>query len=85
MSNALLARGNLNISDVFKNIDRIKKGVEFVRWNDDGFKIGLCKYPPLGSKYSCLSLTNNTAIKTPLGKLKMRFNKLYKRKAHLHH
>lgn len=50
MSTALMARGAINISDVFKNIDRIKKNIEFVRWNDDGFKIGLCKYPPLGSK-----------------------------------
>lgn len=80
-----MARGDLNISDIFKNIDRIKKNMNFVRWNEDGFKTGLCKYAPMGSKYSCLSITNNTAIKEPLEKVKLRFNKLYKRKAHLHH
>jgi len=56
-----------------------------VPWNSDGFKIGLCSVPPLGSPYSVLLLANNSCIAETLGELKARFVKLYSRKAHLHH
>lgn len=35
--------------------------------------------------YSLLTLANNTCFKDTLNDIQLRFNKLYKRKAHLHH
>lgn len=50
-----------------------------------GFKIGLCDKPALGSPYSLLCLSNNTCITTPISGILGRFNKLYKRQVFLHH
>ncbi len=41
--------------------------------------------PPFGQPYSLLGLANNTCIKDTFIHINDRFNKLYKRKAHLHH
>jgi tubulin epsilon len=85
LASSLIARGAIHISDLRRNIDRIKSQIRFVPWNLDGWKTGLCDIPPLGQKYSVLSLTNNTAFWRILDRLDGRFLKLYKRKAHLHH
>ncbi len=69
--------------------------LNFVHWNRDGWKVGLCSVPPvLGAQskaqtntqlYSLLTLANNTCIRHTFTDVKERFYKLYKRKAHLHH
>ena len=41
--------------------------------------------PPPSQPYSLLTLANNTCFKDTLSDIQLRFNKLYKRKAHLHH
>jgi tubulin epsilon len=82
---ALLLRGNVRISDVTSNIDRIKPKMKTTYWSDDSFKIGLCNEPPIGMDSSLLCLANNTCIRTPFQKLRNRFMKLYKRKANVHH
>lgn len=81
----LISRGAVQISDINHNINRFKPKIAMVPWNSDGFKIGLCSVPPLGSPYSVLLLANNSCIAETLGELKARFVKLYSRKAHLHH
>ena len=43
---ALMLRGNVEISDVRRNIDRLKPTLRFVPWNQDGWKTGLCSVPP---------------------------------------
>lgn len=76
----------IQMSDIRRNIDLLKsKHMKFVKWNEDGWKIGLCTVPPNGLPYSLLTLANNTCIKETFIELKERFTTLYRRKAHVHH
>eukprot|EP00112_Aurelia_sp_Birch-Aquarium-sp1_P008025 Seg1877.6 transcript_id=Seg1877.6/GoldUCD/mRNA.D3Y31 product="Tubulin epsilon chain" protein_id=Seg1877.6/GoldUCD/D3Y31 len=82
---AVIVRGKVEISDMRRNIDRLKSSLDFIYWNQEGWKTGLCSVPPVGHQYSMLTLANNTCVRQPFVDLKDRFLKLYKRKAHLHH
>lgn len=82
---ALMLRGNVEISDIRRNIERLKPSLHFIHWNQEGWKTGLCSVPPVGHPYSLLALANNTCIRHTFQDLKDRFMKLYKRKAHVHH
>ena len=82
---ALIARGNLTVSDLMYNIAKKKNKINTVSWNHEGFKIGLCSQPPVNMKYGLLCLSNNTAITECFKRLSERFMLLYKHKAHLHH
>ncbi|XP_077157822.1 tubulin epsilon chain isoform X1 [Paroedura picta] len=82
---ALLVRGNVHISDLRRNIERLKPALNFVSWNQEGWKTGLCSVPPVGHSHSLLALANNTCVKPTFIELKERFIRLYKKKAHLHH
>ena len=82
---ALIARGNLTVSDLMYNIEKKKNKINTVSWNHEGFKIGLCSQPPVNMKYGLLCLSNNTAITECFKRLSDRFMLLYKHKAHLHH
>lgn len=76
----------IQMSDIRRNIDLLKlKHMKFVKWNEDGWKIGLCTVPPAGLPYSLLTLANHTCIKETFVELKERFTTLYRRKAHVHH
>ncbi|XP_072041877.1 tubulin epsilon chain-like [Amphiura filiformis] len=81
----LICRGNLHVSDIRRNIDRLRPSLRFIHWNTDGWKTGLCSVPPVGQPYSLLALANNTCIRNTFTDLKDRFYRLYKRKAHMHH
>lgn len=85
LSCALLVRGNVEVSDVRRNVDKLSETTKFVYWNRDGWKTGLCSVAPIKQMYSILSLANSTCIKYTFENLKQRFYKLYSRKAHLHH
>ncbi|CAL1535064.1 unnamed protein product [Lymnaea stagnalis] len=82
---ALMVRGNVELSDIRRNIDRLKPNLHFVNWNQEGWKTGLCSVAPVGQPYSLLTLANNTCVHNTFSEIRDRFNKLYKRKAHLHH
>ena len=82
---ALIARGNLTVSDVMNNIEKRKKKINSVSWNHEGFKIGLCDQPPVNMKYGLLCLSNNTAITDCFKRMEDRFMLLFKHKAHVHH
>ncbi|XP_034756891.1 tubulin epsilon chain [Etheostoma cragini] len=82
---ALMVRGNVQISDVRRNIERLKPSLPFVSWNQEGWKTGLCSVPPVGHSHALLALANNTCVKLTFTELRERFFKLYKKKAHLHH
>ena len=82
---ALMLRGNVEISDIRRNIERLKPSLHFIHWNQEGWKTGLCSVPPVGHPYSLLALANNTCIRHTFQDLKDRFMKLYKRRAHVHH
>lgn len=82
---ALMVRGNVQVSDIRRNIDRLRPSLKFIAWNQEGWKTGLCAVPPVGHPHSLLTLANNTCITKNFTELKDRFMKLYRRKAHLHH
>ncbi|AWP19561.1 putative tubulin epsilon chain isoform 3 [Scophthalmus maximus] len=82
---ALMVRGNVQVSDLRRNIERLRPSLPFVSWNQEGWKTGLCSVPPVGHSHSLLALANNTCVKSTFLDLKERFTKLYRKKAHLHH
>ncbi|XP_052764157.1 tubulin epsilon chain-like [Mya arenaria] len=82
---ALMVRGNVEVSDVRRNIERLKPSLKFIHWNTEGWKTGMCSVAPVGQSHSLLTLANNTCIHNNFTELKDRFVKLYKRKAHVHH
>ncbi|PIK44735.1 putative tubulin epsilon chain [Apostichopus japonicus] len=81
----LICRGQVEISDIRRNIDRLRPSLKFIHWNTDGWKTGLCSVAPVGHPYSLLTLANNTCLCHNFGELKDRFVKLFRRKAHIHH
>lgn len=83
---ALMVRGpGVCVSDLRRNIDRLKSNLTFVPWNQEGWKTGLCDFPPVGQPYSLLCLSNNTCVQNSFRNLRDRFSKLYRRKAHVYH
>uniref|UniRef100_A0A8C9WP87 Tubulin epsilon 1 n=1 Tax=Scleropages formosus TaxID=113540 RepID=A0A8C9WP87_SCLFO len=82
---ALVVRGNVQVSDLRRNIERLKPSLSFVSWNQEGWKTSLCSVPPVGHSHSLLALANNTCVKPTFTELRDRFMKLYRKKAHLHH
>jgi len=82
---ALIVRGKVEISDIRRNIDRLIPSLNFVHWNRDGWKTGLCSVPPVNQQRALLSLANNTCMLHTCLDIRNRCMKLYKRKAHLHH
>ncbi|XP_078397506.1 tubulin epsilon chain [Cetorhinus maximus] len=80
---ALMVRGNVQISDLRRNIERLKPSLQFVSWNQEGWKTSLCSIPPVGHTHSLLALANNTCVRSTFIDLKDRFVKLYKKKCRL--
>jgi len=85
MALAFLARGTSSVSDVNRNVTRIRKQVKMLPYNEDAFKIGLCSVPPKGLPYSVLCLANSCATHQMLSQRLKDFSRLYNRKAHIHH
>jgi tubulin epsilon len=82
---ALILRGKVQLSDIRRNIEKLKPQLNFISWNLEGWKTGLCSVPPFGQPYSLLTLANNTCVKDTFLNIEKRFQLLFKRKAHLHH
>ncbi len=82
---AVLARGNIQLSDLRRNIDRLRPALTFVPWNRDGWKTGICAVPPVGLPHCLLALSNNCSITEAVRRVATRFGKLYRRRANLHH
>jgi len=82
---AALVRGDVAISDVSRNLARLGPGLEMAHWNEAGFKVGLCRVPPAHQPRSLLCLFNSTAIGGVIDEHRSRFDRLYTRRAHLHH
>lgn len=82
---SLFVRGKVELSDIRRNIDRMKPRLKFIYWNQDGWKTGLCSVPPINQDRVLLTLANNTCMQHTCLDIRNRCVKLYKRKAHLHH
>jgi tubulin epsilon len=83
----LILRGKVSFSDVNRNIKmlREKKNLNFVHWNTEGFKYGICNTAPVHQDYSLLCLANNTCVREKIAKMRDKFNLMYKRKVNTHH
>ncbi|XP_029351884.1 tubulin epsilon chain isoform X3 [Echeneis naucrates] len=73
------------LADVYIPTRRLRPSLPFVSWNQEGWKTGLCSVSPVGHSHSLLALANNTCVKPTFMDLRERFNRLYRKKAHLHH
>eukprot|EP01116_Phalansterium_solitarium_P011350 TRINITY_DN2699_c0_g1_i1.p1 TRINITY_DN2699_c0_g1~~TRINITY_DN2699_c0_g1_i1.p1 ORF type:complete len:466 (-),score=188.35 TRINITY_DN2699_c0_g1_i1:352-1749(-) len=82
----LMVRGaGVEMSDIRRNIERMRPNLNFIHWNQEGWKVGHCLTPAIGQRDSLLCLSNNCCIKDTFQDVVNRFKKLYTRKAHLHH
>ena len=81
----LMMRGSATISDINRNIQRIRPSLRMAHWNQEGFKLGICSKPPVGVPNALLCLANNCAITSTFGSMRDRFAKLFKRKVYTHH
>ena len=66
-------------------ICRLRTKLKFIHWNQEGWKTGHCAVAPVGYPHSLLTMANNTCIRLTFSEVMTRFNRLYKRKAHIHH
>ena len=83
---ALLLRGQIQVSDVNRNIERMRSKIRTIYWNHDGFKVGICATPSARKlPVELLCLANNTAIADTFVNIHERFNRIFKRRAHVHH
>ncbi|KAI9017539.1 Tubulin/FtsZ family, GTPase domain-containing protein [Gaertneriomyces semiglobifer] len=82
---ALIARGDVEVSDIRRNVQRMSSHLNFAKYNRQAWKTGLCAMPPLGQPYCLLALANNCCIRQTMIELRGRFKKLFRRKANLHH
>lgn len=81
----LLARGGVLVSDVQRNIERMRASMRLAWFNPDGFKTGICSQPPLDAARSVLALSNNCGIAATFDRMRRSFVRLYTARAHLHH
>mgnify|MGYP000988878127 CR=1 FL=1 len=83
---ALLLRGNVQVSDVNRNIERLRSKLKTIHWNRDGFKVGICSTQSARKlPVELLCLANNCAIAKTFGGIRDSFERIFKRKAHVHH
>lgn len=81
----LLLRGDVTVSEANAGVEKLRGEIDMVRWNTEGFKVGLCATPPPGLRRSLLFLSNSCAFGDTLNDVRSRFNLLYHRKAMVHH
>ena len=83
---ALLLRGNIQVSDVNRNIERLRSKLKTIHWNRDGFKVGICSTRSARKlPVELLCLANNCAISSTFRGINDSFGTIFKRKAHVHH
>jgi tubulin epsilon len=85
LANALLVRGDLDLSVIRSTVNRLTTKMRFPIWNKDGWKIGMCGTAPLYAKRSVLCLTNTSAIGEVFQGMVDRFQKLYRVRAYVKH
>ena len=85
LSATLLSRGNVTLSDMRYNVSRLQNRGRFIPWNQDAIKVGLCSVGPTGHPSAHLSLLNSTSICGFFSHICGQFDRLYRRKAHIHH
>ena len=65
----LLMRGKMSISDMNRNVTRLKPNLRMVHWNSDGFKLGICGVPPAGETQVDALLPTSHLVAALLGSM----------------
>lgn len=74
------------LTDTTHVFSRFQRKMCFVPWAcGNAMKIGMCSVPPPGLTSSVLSLINTSNMSSLFKDVAQKFNKLYQRKAHVHH
>lgn len=73
----------MKCKNVTESFHRLQPKLRFIPWNNEGWKIGLCETPAVGTARSLLSLANNTCIHNNFSTLRGHFLQLYSRKVSL--
>ena len=87
LAHAFLVRGSASISEVTRNVERVRASLSRPSYLYDAFKLGLCGAPPLGGTQSSsvLGLANSSAVTEMFTSVSCHFDRLFRRKAHVHH
>nr|CAD7201719.1 unnamed protein product [Timema douglasi] len=85
MSSAIIGRGALSMTDMRTNVAKLYERGRFVPWGRDAIKVGLCSVPPAVHPSALLCLLNSSNMSTLFQDVAGKFNRLYRRGAHLHH
>nr|CAD7571753.1 unnamed protein product [Timema californicum] len=85
MSSAIIGRGGLSMTDMRTNVAKLYERGRFVPWGRDAIKVGLCSVPPAVHPSALLCLLNSSNMSTLFQDVAGKFNRLYRRGAHLHH
>ena len=87
LAHAFLVRGSASISEVTRNVERVRSSLSRPSYLHDAFKLGLCGAPPLGSTQSAsvLGLGNSSCVSEMFTSVSSHFDRLFRRKAHMHH
>ncbi|KAL1140874.1 hypothetical protein AAG570_000802, partial [Ranatra chinensis] len=65
--------------------NRLNKRANFIKWALPGIKVGHCSFPADDHSDTFLFLTNTTSMAQLFEETLQNFNRLYLRKAHVHH
>lgn len=86
LSSAYLARGDTGpLSDLLRCVNTCNSALTFPHWNRDACKIGVCSTPGPGQAMGVMGVFNSTSFANVLQRENHKFNRLFKRKAMLHH
>ncbi len=88
LSSAFLARGkadSLPLTDFLDCVTTAQRSLNWPTWNRNACKIGMCSTPSPGEDMSVLAVYNSTAFGTVLTREMKGFQRLFRKKAMLHH
>ena len=78
-------RGGISVADARRNLVRVRPQLRMTDWNPEGFKVSICAAAPVGHPHALLALQNSCCFGAVLREILCRFDRLYRRRAHLHH
>ncbi|KAL3278055.1 hypothetical protein HHI36_013400 [Cryptolaemus montrouzieri] len=81
----LIGRGEYSVTVMRKYVDILQNKAPFQHWSRKCIKIGLCGVAPNGLDYSMLALFNTSTITNLFDYVSSHYQKLLRRKAHIHH
>lgn len=85
LGSTLIGRGDFSLSDMRNYVDHLQTKGRFTHWSRKAIKVGLCDVPPINQSAAILTLFNTTAMKSLFSYTLQLYNKLYQKKAHVHH